>query len=209
MNESPRQIGEFPDWESRYQNQPVTALPWFTTEPDGDLVRTLESRSITSGHFLDLGTGPGTQAAWLARRGFRVTGSDLARNAIAAAQDYCRQQKVQVELVVDDILATTLQGPFDQIFDRGCFHVLPPEHRARYVETLHRLLHPRGLLLLKCFHVLERTMEGGPYRFAPEEIARIFSSSFRVLESRESRFEGTLAHQPVALFTLLQPLETA
>ncbi|MBF0271945.1 MAG: class I SAM-dependent methyltransferase [Magnetococcales bacterium] len=207
MNAPPRQIGEFSDWESRYQSQPVTQLPWFTTDPDRDLLATLEGRRIDSGRFLDLGTGPGTQAAWLAQRGFRVTGSDLSATAIAAAGDYCRERGVEVALVVDDILASALPGPFEWIFDRGCFHVLPPESRGRYVQTVHRLVDPNGLLLLKCFHVKETLMEGGPYRFAPEDIEAIFSSHFRVLESRETRFEGTLDHQPVALFTLLQPLD--
>ncbi|MBF0165853.1 MAG: class I SAM-dependent methyltransferase [Magnetococcales bacterium] len=205
MNTPPRQIGEFPDWESRYQRDPIEKLPWYTVEPDGDLLATLSTRAIRKGHFLDLGTGPGTQAVWLARQGFQVTGSDLSQTALDAARHYAHDAGVEVTWVIDDILNTTLNGPFDWIFDRGCFHVLPPERRADYVATLHRLLAPGGLLLLKTFHVLETAMEGGPYRFDDATIDQLFSGHFQRLESRASRFEGAIEQQPVALFTLLAP----
>lgn len=200
----PRQEGEFPDWEALYRNEPVQSLPWFTTEVDQDLARILAEEGITAGTFLDLGTGPGTQAAWLAAQGFRVTASDLSLSAIAAAEKYARQRGVCVAFVEDDILATFLEGPFDFIFDRGCFHVLPPAARERYVQTLHRLLAPHGRLFLKCFSARE-TVVRGPYRFAPQDLVGIFGSHFQVLKSWESRFEGTLAEQPLALFTVLQP----
>lgn len=205
MSTPPRQIGEFTDWESRYRSDAIDKLPWYTPEPDGDLLATLSTRAIRNGHFLDLGTGPGTQAVWLARQGFRVTGTDLSQTALESARRYAHDAGVEVSWVIDDILNTSLAGPFDWIFDRGCFHVLPPERRADYVATLHRLLAPGGLLLLKTFHVQETRMEGGPYRFDAATIDQLFSSHFQPVESRPSRFEGTLEHQPVALFTLLEP----
>ncbi|MEO5347289.1 MAG: class I SAM-dependent methyltransferase [Magnetococcus sp. YQC-9] len=205
MNTPPRQIGEFPDWEARYQREAIEKLPWYTVEPDRDLVATLAGQMIQNGHFLDLGTGPGTQAVWLARQGFQVTGSDLSRTALASAADHAQSTCVEVTWVCDDILATTLHGPFDGIFDRGCFHVLPPESRLQYVATVHKLLAADGVLLLKTFHVLETSVEGGPFRFSSQEIEALFSSHFDLIESRESRFEGALEHQPVALFNLLKP----
>jgi cyclopropane fatty-acyl-phospholipid synthase-like methyltransferase len=56
-----------------------------------------------------------------------------------------------IQFLVDDVLASRLDGNFDVIFDRGCFHVLEPEDRARYVETVSALLEPQGHLFLKCF----------------------------------------------------------
>ncbi|MBF0427734.1 MAG: methyltransferase domain-containing protein [Magnetococcales bacterium] len=200
-----RKEGEFPDWETLYNTEPVQTLPWFTLEPDLDLVCTLKEHHISSGTFLDLGTGPGTQAVWLAKQGFQVTGSDLSLSAIAAAEHYARSQGVCVALVEDDILASSLEGPFDYIFDRGCFHVLPPEARAVYVQTAFRLLNPQGRLLLKCFHVKETGMQGGPHRFSTELIRSTFSSHFELLTSHETHFEGTRSPNPLALFNILQP----
>ena len=47
----------------------------------------IRSQNITSGKFLDLSTGPGRQATLLAKRGFRVIGSDLSEAAIRKARN--------------------------------------------------------------------------------------------------------------------------
>ena len=56
-------------------------MPWYNENLDFDLENELNQRNITKGKFLDLGTGPGTQAIWLAKRGFKVIGSDLSESA--------------------------------------------------------------------------------------------------------------------------------
>ena len=79
--------------------------------------------------FLDLGTGPATQAIWLAKRGFKVIGSDLSEAAInRARKTYAKEDNVN--FIVDDILNSKFKdNEFDYIFDRGCFHVLLPSDR--------------------------------------------------------------------------------
>ena len=70
---------------------------------------------------MDLGTGPGTQALELAKRGFSVTGSDIAQSAIKSAQ----KMSERVDFVTDDILESKFEDEsFDYILDRGCFHTL-------------------------------------------------------------------------------------
>ncbi|XYI04052.1 methyltransferase domain-containing protein [Sorangium sp. So ce1128] len=59
-----------------------------------------------------------------------------------------------------DILDSRLDDRFDVVFDRGCFHCLPPERRADDVRTLKRLVAPGGLFFLKCFSVLEPRGQG-------------------------------------------------
>jgi SAM-dependent methyltransferase len=76
---------EFPDWEKMYVEQAVETMPWFHPELDADLESALDRFSIDSGSFLDLGTGPGTQAIALAERGFRVTGTDISKTAVRKA----------------------------------------------------------------------------------------------------------------------------
>jgi methylase of polypeptide subunit release factors len=49
-------------------------MPWYNEKLDSDLEEELHRRKITNGKFLDLGTGPGTQAIWLAKKGFKVIG---------------------------------------------------------------------------------------------------------------------------------------
>ncbi|MCP3678758.1 MAG: class I SAM-dependent methyltransferase, partial [Deltaproteobacteria bacterium] len=119
---------------------------------------------ISSGRALDLGAGPGTQAIVLARKGFQVTATDIAAAAVRKAEERARREEAEVTFLYDDIVKSGLQGHFDFIFDRGCFHALPPEQRGEYVRKTALLLDPGGYLFLKCFSHRE-TMEEGPYRF--------------------------------------------
>jgi hypothetical protein len=65
----------FPRWEELYRNDTVEKFPWYWPALDPDLEAALVRYGIWSGTFLDLGTGPGTQAVVLAERGFHVTAS--------------------------------------------------------------------------------------------------------------------------------------
>jgi 2-polyprenyl-3-methyl-5-hydroxy-6-metoxy-1,4-benzoquinol methylase len=84
MSESIRK--DFPDWETLYESQRVETMPWYNENFDFDLEKELDERKIVNNNdvkkFLDLGTGPATQAIWLAKRGFKVIGSDLSGDTI-------------------------------------------------------------------------------------------------------------------------------
>ena len=79
-----------------------------------------------------LGTGPATQAVWLAKRGFKVIGSDLSEAAINRARTIYANEK-NINLIVDNILPRLW---IDYIFDRGCFHVLLPTDRQKYLQLI-------------------------------------------------------------------------
>ena len=53
---------------------------------DHDLENELKSKNYGSGNFLDLGTGPGTQALQLSKFNFKVTGTDISQSAIEKAK---------------------------------------------------------------------------------------------------------------------------
>jgi cyclopropane fatty-acyl-phospholipid synthase-like methyltransferase len=193
----------FPGWEERYQQQAVETMPWFYPELDDDLRQALDQLGLHSGNALDLGTGPGTQAMQLAQRGFNVTATDISEAAIRLAQAKAQAQGLSITWQQDDILYTRLIGPFDLIFDRGCFHVLPPERRPGYVATVSGLLKPGGFFFLKCFSHLQPGTEG-PRRFKPEEIRAIFSGPLAVHSITETVYQGTLDPLPRALFCVMQ-----
>src|SRR5262245_57194988 len=170
----------FPGWEERYQQQDVESMPWFYPDLDDDLEQALDQLGLQSGRALDLGTGPGTQAMQLGQRGFDVTATDISQAAIQLAREKAGAQGLAVVGQPDDLLSPRLTGPFDLIFDRRCFHVLPPERRQDYVSTITSLLRPGGYLFLKCFSHLQPGTQG-PQRFTPEQIHTIFSSLLQVL----------------------------
>lgn len=196
----------FPEWNDLYQEQAVESLPWYYPALDPDLERALAAAHLTQGRALDLGTGPATQAIALAERGFRVTASDLSEHAITRARERAADKQLPIEFVQDDILQSRLQPGFDLVFDRGCFHVLAPELRAGYAQTLSALLKPGGLFFLKCFSH-QQPGDVGPYRLAPSEIAATFATapgSFEILAIEDTVYQGTLDPLPLALFCTLR-----
>jgi cyclopropane fatty-acyl-phospholipid synthase-like methyltransferase len=193
----------FAGWEERYQHQTIETMPWFYPELDDDLRQALDDRGLRSGGALDLGTGPGTQAIQLARRGFTVTATDISATAVDLAKSKAEAQGMTVTWQQDDILSTQIAGPFDLIFDQGCFHVLPPERRQDYVNAVAGFLKPGGFFFLKCFSHLQPG-EQGPHRFTSEQIREIFSSRLHVRSIEETVYQGTLDPLPRALFCVMR-----
>ena len=177
-------------------------MPWYNENLDSDLEEELHRRKIINGKFLDLGTGPATQAIWLAKRGFNVTGSDLSEAAIKRARNVYANQK-NINFIVDDILNSNLKdNEFDYIFDRGCFHVLLPTDRQRYITKIKQILKDNGILFLKCFSDKE-PREEGPYKFSQQEIIDLFSKYFIIGSIKQTVYQGTLDPFPKALFTVM------
>jgi SAM-dependent methyltransferase len=116
-----------------------------------------------------------------------------------------RMSKEDIEFIVDDILDSKLkEDSFDYIFDRGCFHVLEPSSRQRYVNQISRILREEGLLFLKTFSAKELSRGGGPYRFSIDEIDSVFSDRFVRQSFKETVYQGTLDILPKALFVVLR-----
>ena len=91
----------FPHWDNLYANETsVGSLPWYNKNLDYDLEEHLHTMNITKGRFLDLGTGPATQAIELSKLGFQVTATDISENAITRA----KRMSKGIEFIVDDIL---------------------------------------------------------------------------------------------------------
>jgi SAM-dependent methyltransferase len=70
------------DWNSRYA---AGDLPWDTGHPTRNLVELVEGGTVPAGRALEIGCGTGTNALWLAGRGFDVLGVDLSPLAIERA----------------------------------------------------------------------------------------------------------------------------
>lgn len=191
-----------PSWEDVYKSKNVKEMPWYFKELDPDLARELNERGITKGRFLDIGTGPGTQAIALAKLGFEATGTDISASAVKKAKALDGAGKAR--FVVDDMLDSRLEKDgFDFIIDRGAFHTLKPEQWSQYLATVNRILASGGLLFLKCFSI-DEPREGGPRKFTKEEIRNIFSRDFEIESIRDSVYYGKGDAHPKTLFSVLR-----
>ena len=141
-------------------------LPWDTGEPEPLLVEFVTSGRVQPTQTLEIGAGTGTNAVWLAERGFEVLGIDVAPLAVERAIAKSKDRELPCHFVTLDILATSPpQGPFHFVFDRGCFHVFDePEERARFAARVAAALVPGGLWLS-----LIGSTEGGPREMGPPQ----------------------------------------
>jgi SAM-dependent methyltransferase len=181
----------------------IQKSPCYNENFDSDLEKELDERKIINdGKFLDLGTGPATQAMWLAKRGFKVIGSDLSEAANNRARKIDANEK-GVNFIVDDILNSNLkENEFSHIFDRGCFHVRSPGDRQKYTRQIKRILKANGILFFKCFGDKE-LMQEGPYKFSQDEIRDLFNESFQIDSIKETVYQGTVDPFPKALFVVM------
>ncbi|TFC17623.1 class I SAM-dependent methyltransferase [Cryobacterium algoritolerans] len=67
------------------------------------------------GRALDLATGDGRNAIWLAGRGWQVTGLDFSAEAIAQAGEHARAAGVHVDWLVADATTWQPEGRFDLV----------------------------------------------------------------------------------------------
>jgi len=195
---------KLPTWDDYYKNEKIEKMPWYNEKLDFDLEDELIARQLNNGIFLDLGTGPGTQAIELAKKGFVVVGSDIAETVIKRNKSMYENKYQNIRFVVDNILESDFKDNyFDYIFDRGCFHVFSEEDRPKYYNQIKRILKQKGILFLKCFSI-DEPMKDGPYRFSHNDIHNIFSKNFQINKIKKTVYQGTLDPLPKALFSVMK-----
>jgi len=192
------------DWEAVHRFGPAERQPWFYPKLDPDMAWAFHLLGVRVPAILDLGTGPGTQAIELARRGFDVTGTDISATAVAEAQRRATAMGVACKFVQDDILHSQLDGQFDIVIDRGCLHVFQPVQRPEYVAAVVKLIRSGGHLLLKCFSS-DSPGNPPPYRFTPAQVVELFrASAMSVCDIRFGHYQGQMDPPPRALFCVLR-----
>jgi 3-polyprenyl-4-hydroxybenzoate decarboxylase len=145
-------------WNALYAASAPHSLPWHRDAPEDDLAAALDALARPDLRALDLGTGVGTVARYLAALGCAVVATDVAPAAIEHAR--ARDRTGAVTFAVDDACASALTGPFDLVVDRGCLHCLPREDHTRWRDTLARVSAPGARLVLLVHDVSERGAAG-------------------------------------------------
>lgn len=142
-----RWTGDGAAWWDEFYADRDKPVPFFVDKPDENLVAHVEAGRVPPGRALDLGCGNGRNARYLARAGFEVDAVDLSPTAIEWARDHTDN----VRFRCGDAFTMDLTGPYDLVYDSGCFHHLPPHRRISYRALLDRVLAPGGHLGLVCF----------------------------------------------------------
>jgi SAM-dependent methyltransferase len=124
-------------WDSRYRDGRTP--PWDTGVPAEDLKQAVEEKAVGPCRTVVLGCGSGTNAVYLAEKGFDVTAIDVAPTALRIAAQKARKADVRVRWMLADVLALPELEPFDFIFDRGCYHNVRYADADGFVDSLDRL----------------------------------------------------------------------
>ncbi len=174
------------DWQGKYQAKDT---PWDSGLASRELQRVMAERDIQPCRAIDLGCGTGTNAVFLATRGFDVTGVDCAPLALEQARRKAEEAGVRVEWIESDVqhFGTGLQ-PFDLVFDRGCYHCCRRVDLEGYRATLRNVLRPGGRVLLLAGNANEQA-EQGPPRVTEQEIRDELGRLIDFESIREFRFQ--------------------
>ncbi|MEU9855740.1 class I SAM-dependent methyltransferase [Streptomyces sp. NPDC047974] len=142
------------DWWDGFYADRDRPVPFFVPKPDENLV-SYAGRGLLKGggRALDLGCGPGRNTLHLASLGYEADGVDLSATAIRWAKERARETGTTgARFHRGDAFAPgTVEGPYDLVYDSGCFHHLPPHRRVSYLALLDRVLAPGGLFALTAF----------------------------------------------------------
>jgi SAM-dependent methyltransferase len=187
-----------PSWNDSYASG---QLPWDTGKPEDLLVEFVSSGGVKPGPTLEIGAGTGTNAIWLADRGFDVLGVDLAPLAVERARAKVDGRALRCRFAALDILAAPPPGgPFQFVFDRGCFHVFDEAgERQRFAEQVAAALAPGGLWLSLIGSTEGPPREVGPPRRSAREITDAIEPVLEIVELRSAEFRG---HEAKAWFCL-------
>jgi len=119
-------------------------LPYLEAIPDW-----LTKRRVHS--VLDMGCGSGWLAIYLTRRGFNVTGLDIAEHAIQLARTWADQEDLEIEFDVGDIADMDYaMGSFDAVVANSIFEHLTWDLAEHALNRLKSILLPKGSFI-GCF----------------------------------------------------------
>ncbi len=180
-------------WDARYQEG---TTPWDTrvTPPE---VKTFWSGRPERRHgiALDLGCGPGTNAAFLAGIGLRVIGIDLSGFALGLASQRINAADPDIKQRISFVQADVTSLPImdasaTYILDIGCLHGVAREARYAYARSVAGNLAAGGYYQLFAFDRREEHTDYSASRdrgMAENEVAGLFAPDLAVVDVQRGR----------------------
>jgi tellurite methyltransferase len=154
-------------WDERYRQG--KGMP---EEPSALL---MENRPLlpAGGHALDIAMGSGRNALYLASLGFRVTGVDVSRVAVALCREKAERLGLAVETIVADLEDYRLAvDTYDLVIN---FHYLQRSLASAIVQALR----PGGVLVFESFTIDQPQYGYGPkdpaFLMRPGELREMFA----------------------------------
>lgn len=135
-------------YDDRYRQVHEKKLQWSSDAHSAIVSQVIERFGVsTDAQILELGCGEGRDAAYLLRRGYDVTATDISPEAIR----YCRERnpKFAERFQVLDCVAGEWDGKFDFIYAVAVIHMLVEDHhRVGFFRFIREHLKEDGIALV-------------------------------------------------------------
>jgi SAM-dependent methyltransferase len=128
-------------WDQRYASSDMV----WSAEPNQFFAA--EAATLPPGRALDLGTGEGRNAMWLAAQGWDVTAVDFSAVAIEKARTIAEKRGAHVTWIVDDLATYMPEASGFDLVALVYIH-LPRAERRLVVERAAAAVAPNGTLLV-------------------------------------------------------------
>jgi SAM-dependent methyltransferase len=120
--------------------------------PDHRLVEVVEGPArLPPGRAVDLGSGTGRNAIYLARHGWDVVGVEMSGYAVEVSRRKATEQGAPARFVQGDVTKLPdldIGAAFNLFMDGGCYHTLPPGRRDAFGESVTAVAAPRARLIM-------------------------------------------------------------
>lgn len=180
------------DWQHRYLEG---STPWDLRQPTPALEVLLASGRLSRLGLPDEadvavpGCGRGHDLRAWARAGHRVTGFDIAPEAVREARALLAWNRVEgVDVLCRDLLGVgaELAARFDAVYDYTCLCALAPHLRARYGHEMAAIVRPGGLWIGLAFPlVLRPGAEGPPFAVDARVLHAALAPRFALVDEFE------------------------
>ena len=158
---------------------------------------------LSGGRALDIATGEGRNAVFLAQHGFEVDAVDISEKGLQKARELAREKGVKVNVFLVDLDHYQIgKERYDLIAD---FYFL----KRRLIPKVRKGLKKGGKVIFETYLLAHRTLAtGGPkqakYFLKPNELLRFFKD-FRILFYREGIFKEGGRRKAVASLIAEKP----
>ncbi len=183
-------------WNNRYEQQQTGWDIGYCSTPLQQYSLSLEQKHIA---ILIPGCGNAYEAEYLLQQGFtNITLLDISPVLTAALKQKFGEQP-HVKIITGDFFVH--EGQYDLILEQTFFCALDPSQRDAYVQKMHTLLKPGGILAGLLFN---RHFEGGPpFGGNKKEYEQRFGKYFELLKM-ENCYNSIQPRSGTELFVIMK-----
>ena len=149
--------------------------------------------ALPPGRALDVGSGKGAKAIYMATHGWRVTAVENVPRAVAQARRRAEKANATVDFRLGDVTrlpSLALEPGYNLVFDFGCFHGLKASERDAYAQGVTPLAASGAQLLMMAF---TRALPPVPSGVSEAELLDRFGDTWKLMWSHPDRSAGTSA----------------